>query len=100
MRSDTVTLRTLNLDKLRAAVPLDIGQHDQPTTLQPLGLLQRLPNEIFCHVLASVDIPTLMSVLRISHAALSLVNSLPELVLLANRHGDVLRAVVASEAQA
>jgi len=94
-----VTFLTLDLDRLRACLPLD---HDVLTLppKQSLGALSVLPNELLFEILVSVDIPTLTSFRRVNRTARATVDGIPLYASLVRSHGDVLRAVVAAKATA
>jgi len=96
-RENSIKLLTLDTKTLRAGLKLKNGRRVFPPR-QSLGNFSMLPTELLHQILGDIDIPTLTAFQRVSRLARAVVDNIPEYSALLRSHRDILRAVLASQA--
>lgn len=89
-------------DKLHIQCPLDnrLGIGASAPARHSLGKLDQLPDELLCRILLFADIPSLTLFRRVNRRAMQIVNSIPQYDAIIRQCPDVIRAILATEANA
>lgn len=93
---------TLDDAQLTTRCPLDNGRHTDASILtrHSVGQLDQLPAELLIQVLLYNDMPSLTSFRRVNRRAMELVDSVPQYAAIAKHCPDIIRAILAVEADA
>ncbi|EFZ03050.1 F-box domain protein [Metarhizium robertsii] len=93
---------TLDNAQLTTRCPLDNGRHTDASipARHSVGQLDQLPAELLIQVLLCTDIPSLTAFRRVNRRAMELVDSVPEYAAIIKHCPDIIRAILAVEADA